>query len=140
MGETRVGQVLTPWDILTSSGTHTDREKSDECTSEVRINTADLAERVSKLLDHLGIYKSKVSSGFRTRAANAAAGGAKTSCHLTGQAVDLEDPKGALAAAITADPGLLVTYDLYCENPYYTKGWVHLSTRGPPSGRRIFTP
>jgi hypothetical protein len=81
-----------------------------------------------------------VSSGFRTSDANRVAGGKANSAHLTGQAVDLEDSTGTLAAAITSDVGVLATYDLYMEHPDYTKGWVHLSTRGPLSGRRVFVP
>jgi len=105
----------------------------------VRSNAADLAERVSRLLDHLGVTAA-ISSGFRTALSNSKAAGSKNSAHLTGQAVDLADTTGTLAATITRDPGLLVTYDLYMENAYYTKGWVHLSTRPTASGRRIFTP
>jgi hypothetical protein len=132
-------QTITPLDILTSGGQHNEREKDPECTTSTRINAADLAERVSKLLDCLGRTAS-VSSGFRTVAANKAMGGSTLSAHCEGKAVDLHDPQGSLAAAITADPSLLATYDLYAENPYYTKGWVHLSTRPTASGRRIFTP
>lgn len=135
-------QTVSPLDILTSGGSHPERERSDECTTEVRINAADLAERVSKLLDSLGSVggRATISSGFRTSAANRQVGGSKNSAHCEGRAVDLADPKGALAAAITRDVGILATFDLYLEHPDYTKGWVHLSTRGPLSGRRVFVP
>lgn len=132
-------QTISPLAILTSDGRYPEREQSDECSSAVRANAADLAERVSRLLDFLGV-KAAISSGFRTREANAKAGGSKNSAHLTGQAVDLYDPKGTLTAAITRDPGLLDTFDLYVENPYYTKGWLHVQSRPTASGRRIFTP
>lgn len=133
-------QILAPWDILTSSEKHPDREKSPECVPGVRINAADLAERVSKLLGALNVTKCAVSSGFRTPGANKAANGAKQSAHMTGQAVDLEDKDGSLGRALTANPGLLDQFDLYIENPYYTAGWVHLQSRPTLSGRRIFTP
>lgn len=141
-------QLITPLDVLTSSGKYPSREQSDECVTGVRINAADLAERVSKLLGALGITSAKVSSGFRTKAANAAANGAKLSAHQTGQAVDLEDNDGTLGAAITSNIALLDTYDLYLENPYYTVKtvngvayrWVHLQSRRTPSGRRVFVP
>lgn len=132
-------QTITPLDILTSGGKYDEREKDPECTSAVRASAADLAERVSKLLDALGV-KPSISSGFRTAEANRKAGGSANSAHLTGQAVDLYDPKGTLAAAINRDVSILATYDLYCENTNFTFGWVHLSTRGPPSGRRVFVP
>lgn len=132
-------QTLSPLDILTSGGSHSDFEKDPECTTDVRVHAADLAERVSKLLDHLGV-KPRINSGFRTTRHNKSIGGAASSSHCTGQAVDLADPTGSLAATVTADPGLLVTYDLYMENAYYTKTWCHLQTRPTASGRRIFTP
>jgi hypothetical protein len=68
-------QLISPWDVLTSGGKHEDREKSAECDSSVRINAADLAERVSKLLDVVG-RRATVSSGFRTLSTNRTTGGA----------------------------------------------------------------
>jgi hypothetical protein len=59
---------------------------------------------------------------------------------MTGKAVDLEDKDGKIDAAITADPSLLDTFDLYREHPYYTLNWVHLSIQPTASGRRTFTP
>ncbi len=112
-------------DVLTSGGKYPEREQSDECTSQVRAQAADLAERVSKLLDHIGIYPS-ISSGFRTKDANAAVGGAKNSAHLSGRAVDLADANGTLETLITDD--LLERFNLWREDPARTKGWVHLDT------------
>jgi len=132
-------QTISPWDILTSGGKYEDREKDPECTTEVRINVADLAERVSKLLDHLGI-RTTITSGFRTSAANKASNGAKVSAHCEGKAVDLEDQDGSLKRAILHDAGLLGRCDLYMEHPDSTPTWCHLSTRSPPSGSRIFRP
>lgn len=132
-------QTISPLDILTSGGKYPEREKSDECTSEVRANAADLAERVSRLLDHLGVEPA-ISSGFRTTTANRKAGGSRLSAHCEGRAVDLEDSKGELSARLVADPDLLVRFDLYLENPFYTKTWTHLQSRPTLSGRRIFTP
>lgn len=132
-------QTIAPLDILTSQGKYPERERSDECTTEVRIKAADLAERVSKLVDVLGISPT-ITSGFRTQKANTQAGGSKNSAHCTGEAVDLEDKNGKIASAINADPGLLATYDLYMEHTGYTKGWIHLQSRPTKSGRRIFVP
>lgn len=132
-------QTVTPLAVLTSDSKHPEREKSDECTTAVRIAAADLAERVSKLVDKLGITP-RITSGFRTSAANKAAGGSRNSAHCEGKAVDLADPQGTLAAAITSDISILATCDLYMEHPDYTKGWVHLDSRGPLSRRRVFVP
>jgi hypothetical protein len=131
---------VTPWDILTSSEKYPEREKSEECTSRVRIYAADLAERVSRLLNHLNI-SAKVSSGFRTSAVNASIpNSAKRSAHMLGCAVDLEDHANALDDAIMKDPGVLTQFDLYLESPHHTPGWCHIQTVRPPSGNRIFLP
>lgn len=132
-------QTISPYDILTSSNKYPEREKSDECTTQVRINAADLAERVSRLLDLLGANP-RVSSGFRTIQTNAKSKGAKASSHLTGEAVDLEDTSGTLATNIMRNLHLLEQCGLYMESPQHTKGWVHLTTRSPRSGNRVFIP
>lgn len=118
--------MITELDILTSSGSHPDREKSPECTLEVRANAKELAGRVNGLLIRLG-RSPKVTSGFRTVAANKAAGGAPSSCHLFGKAFDLQDVDGTLENAIT--DALLEEFDLYREDPARTPGWVHLDTK-----------
>jgi hypothetical protein len=130
---------ITPWDVLTSSGRYEEREKSDECTTDVRIRVSDLADRVSKLMLHLGI-KATVSSGFRTLQSNKKANGAALSAHCTGEAVDLADPNNEIDDAIMRDPGILDQFDLYLESPQHTPGWSHLSTRRPRSGSRVFIP
>lgn len=131
--------MITPHDILSSSGKYPERLDDPECVLGVRINAADLAERVSKLLGALNLT-AKVSSGFRTQAANLAAHGAKNSAHLTGQAVDLEDKTGALSDAIMANPALLDRFDLYVENPHRTPQWLHIQIRKTASGNRCFNP
>ncbi len=132
-------QTITPWDVLTSGEKYPEREKSDECTTLVRQNAADLADRVSRLLDALG-RKAAISSGFRTLSANRSVGGAQVSAHCTGEAVDLADTDGGLGRTILARIDLLDAYDLYLENPAYTRGWVHLQSRKTASGRRVFVP
>ena len=128
-----------PLDVLTSSGKHPEREKDPECTPSVRHKAADLAGRVEKLLNRLGI-DAKATSGFRTKAANAATGGKPQSAHLTGEAVDLADPTGQLGNAIMADTSVLEWADVYIENPQVTKGWIHITTRAPASKNRVFNP
>lgn len=133
-------QLITPLDVLTSSGRYPDRMDSPECVTGVRIRAADTAERVSKLLGHLGVTSAKVSSGFRTKAANSSANGAPLSAHQTGEAVDLADKDGSLARGITTHNALLRLYDLYLEDTSATPGWVHLQTRPTKSGKRVFLP
>lgn len=134
-----MSQKISPWDVLTTSGKYPEREKDPECTSQVRINAAEVAEAVSKLLDDLGMDRS-LSSGFRTVAANKAAGGAPHSNHLTGCAVDVYDPNDRVDDAIDKNPHLLEKHKLYREHPSKTKGWCHLQTVIPPSGSHTFNP
>lgn len=115
--------MLTLEDLLSSSGKYPEREKSPECTGEVVINATKLLNHVNGLLVRID-RNPKVSSGFRTSAANSAAGGVKKSGHMLGKAVDLEDPDGSLDAAITDE--LLEEFDLWREDPAKTKGWCHL--------------
>ena len=79
-----------------------------------------------------------ISSGYRPGKYNQAAGGAKSSAHLTCEAVDIVDQTGDLADFLTEDR--LIAYGLYLENPARTPGWCHLQTRATKSGARIFNP
>lgn len=62
------------------------------------------------------------------------------SSHLYGCAVDIKDPQGKLAAWAKANKTKLEQCGLWCENPQYTKGWVHLQTYAPKSMNRFFNP
>lgn len=62
------------------------------------------------------------------------------SSHLYGCAVDIKDPQGKLAAWVKANKAKLEQCGLWCENPQYTKGWVHLQTYAPKSMNRFFNP
>ena len=81
-----------------------------------------------------------VSSGYRPGHYNEQAGGAKNSSHLTCEAIDLLDSDGAFAKWCLANTFELAKAGLYMENPEKTKGWVHLQTRRPRSGKLIFDP
>lgn len=62
------------------------------------------------------------------------------SSHLYGAAVDVKDPNGDLAKWVKANKSKLEECGLWCENPQYTKGWVHLTIYMPKSGNRFFNP
>jgi hypothetical protein len=64
--------------------------------------------------------------------------GADHSAHKEGAAVDVFDPSGELDGWLSDD--ILERFDLYREHPSVTRGWCHLSTRPPGSGRRTFFP
>lgn len=84
-----------------------------------------------------------VSSGWRPPAVNAAtANAAPNSKHMTGQAIDLYDPDGDLDEWLLTEDGQKVMTDLglWHEHPSATKGWSHLQSVPPRSGRRTFYP
>lgn len=84
----------------------------------------------------------RVASGWRPPDINAATpNAAPRSKHLTGHAVDIYDPDGDLDewAMLNAD-GALAKAGLWLEHPSATKGWCHLQTLPPGSGRRVFFP
>lgn len=64
----------------------------------------------------------------------------KNSAHLSGEAVDLSDVDGAIYAYCIDNLDRLVHLGIYLECRTYTPRWIHLQTRVPKSGNRIFTP
>lgn len=114
------------------------------------LRTVDLASKVLVQAGTFGVVlplhpanRSHVSSGWRPPAVNAAtAGAAVNSRHMTGQAIDLYDPDGDLDEWLMTGEGqaTLTALGLWMEHPSATKGWCHLQTVPPRSGRRVFYP
>ena len=81
-----------------------------------------------------------VLSGARCPTHNAKIGGAKNSSHIEGLAVDLMR-SASLRTFLEAN---LTKYDIYMEAPQATgnddNGWLHITTRAPASGKRVFAP
>lgn len=82
--------------------------------------------------------------GFRTPGTRT---GAEHSSHRRAKGVDDYDPDNALDEWLTTfdtDGGrhnaMLEKHDLYREHPSATKGWCHLTTLPPGSGKRTFMP
>lgn len=121
-------------DILTSDGRYPDRAKGTP--ADVVAAAGDLASRLTILLNKYGV-RPPINSGYRTPAANKAAGGAPSSCHLLGKAVDFSD-NGTFAAWCLANIPHLETCGLFMEDPAHTKTWVHLQSR--PTKNRVFKP
>ena len=117
-----------------------------ELTDEIRANAAETVERANKLLEwYQSVTKDQesrfVTSGWRPAAVNAETpGAAMRSKHMTGQAVDISDPEGDLDEWALEHPELLEDFGLYLEHPSATKGWCHVQTVPPKSGRRVFFP
>ncbi len=81
-----------------------------------------------------------VTSGWRPGHFNALAGGSKNSAHMSCEACDFSDQSGDLAKWCLHYQDVLADCGLYMEHPDNTKGWVHLQTRRPGSGNRVFRP
>ncbi len=121
-------------EYLTASSNYPDREKHKELTQEYLDNAARLLKAVNACLAECGIdtTKLRVSSGFRPSAVNAQiANAAKKSLHTTCRAIDiLDDSKQSIAGILKGKPDVLKKYELWLENPDFTKGkntnWVHL--------------
>jgi hypothetical protein len=127
--------MFTINDLLTSSGKYPQRLTSNELTPEKLKNAAELLRDVNAFLEELGVtVAKKVSSGFRTLAANSAVSTAKKSYHLQCLAIDIEDADGSLDKIVSSRPDLLRKYNLWQENPDSTPSWAHLD-RGTRADR-----
>lgn len=132
--------MITIQRYLTSDGKYPDREHSPELVLEFRVNAGKLIEAVNNLLRDLKINDVTISSGFRTQEANKAAGGSKFSAHCSCEAVDIVDKDKKLYNIFVCSIPALKKHGLYMEHGDYTATWVHLTTRRPKSGNRIFIP
>lgn len=90
-----------------------------------------------------GSHGGSGDGGFRLPNAKT---GAPNSSHKTAQAVDVYDKDNRLDLWLdTFEDGqggntMLASHGLYREAGAATRGWTHLTTRAPKSGRRTFTP
>jgi len=128
-------------DYLTASGKYPERENHPEVTPELIANATILLDKVESLLNDLGIEHVIVSSGFRPSEVNAQTkGSAKHSTHMTGEGIDIADPKNELDNLLLTRQDLLIKYDLYQESPDSSPRWSHLQSRKTASGKRVFIP
>lgn len=112
--------------------------------------TVDLANKLLQQAQTYGVSvdqnpktRSPVSSGWRPPVVNAGTpGAAVNSKHMTGQALDIYDPDGDLDDWLMTGEGqaALAALGLWHEHPSATKGWAHIQTVPPRSGRRTFYP
>jgi hypothetical protein len=112
--------------------------------------TVDLANRLMVMAKGAGVTlvqipgtDSIVPSGWRPADYNATLPNAKPrSLHITCEAIDVNDPDGDLDEWLITPDGQRVLTDLvlWHEHPAATKGWAHLQTKPPRSGRRTFYP
>lgn len=123
-----------------------DQQYAQELTPELRANATHLLMRVNALLsiyyaEHPDADRPRVTSGWRPRAVNARIPtAAVNSRHMTCQAIDLSDPDGLLDEWCMDSPQYLEQFELWQEHPSATKGWTHLQSVPPRSGKRVFYP
>lgn len=98
-------------------------------------NLRRMAERMEEVRSLLGDRVIKVSSGYRSPAVNSAVGGAKTSAHLSGLAVDFTcQAFGSPAEVCAAIARSGIVFDQLIEEGR----WIHLSA-DPRSRRQVLT-
>lgn len=121
---------------------------SQEFSKEIEDNAIDLLDKVNHLLSisllELEINpntNTPISSGWRPPSYNRKVkNAAPKSKHMIGKAVDIYDPEGELDAWCMNNIGILQGIGLYLEHPSATKGWCHLQSVAPKSGRQVFYP
>lgn len=115
---------------LTITNTSLDNTPSKEVLEILR-TTAFYMEQVRELLGNVSI---KVNSGYRSPEVNAKAGGAKTSAHLLGYAVDFT-ASGHTPLTIS---NVLAKSNLKFDQLIYEGTWVHISF-DPKMRREVLT-
>jgi len=109
-------------------------------TQALRQNALETVEKVNQLLLAFGESR-KINSGWRPPAVNSnTPGAALRSKHMTCQACDLEDSEGDLDEWCMDHLDVLSGIGLWMEHPASTKGWCHVQTVSPRSGKRVFYP
>jgi len=123
-----------------------------DVTPEVLANADDLLRRVNEVCEICDLeggiefllnpktnsyVSGETLGGFRPQDAKV---GASNSSHKTGQGIDIYDPNREIAMWFLKHAALLKEHGLYMEHPDYTKGWCHLTSRAPRSGRTVFLP
>lgn len=120
------------------------RHKSYPLTEEEATNLGRLWHRVNQLCSKLSAAgfgpTFTVSSGYRPGHYNTKEGGAKSSAHLSCEAVDLVDPNGKLDVWLEAHENLLEGLKLSREHSDNTNGWVHVDIRQRSGRYRTFKP
>ena len=112
----------------------------DELTSELQGNAQVTVDKVNQLLLTFGEERG-LTSGWRPLSVNRAVPGAALySNHTKCRAADLADPLGDLDEWALDNPLVLEDLGLWLEHPSATKGWCHVQTVPPKSGKRVFYP
>lgn len=124
-------------------------KKLEDQSPEVQANLLILLEKVNKVRQAYG-KPMTITSGYRTKEDQIRVYAQKGitdlskipmgSKHISGQAVDISDPKGEFKAWIMENISLFEELGIYMEAFEYTKNWVHMQIIAPKSGSRFFKP
>lgn len=133
--------------MLAEAAYWTDRKTkyAAEWTEQIGVNASRWLRAVNTLLTmfeaETGIKRERLSSGWRPQGVNdVTSNAAAASTHLTGEGGDVYDPDRAFAAWCLANMDKVAQCGLYMEDPRWTPTWVHLQTRAPKSGKRVYIP
>lgn len=119
-----------------------DSEYASELTETINANAKNTVSKVNELLESAGRSDiNTVSSGWRPKAVNdSTSNAASGSKHLTAEACDLPDADRTLTSWAMDNLDVLTKIGLWCEDPRWTKTWLHVQTVPPKSGKRVFIP
>ena len=96
--------------------------------------------RANMLLGYFGEERGIVSGWRPVEVNRLVPGAAAFSNHIICRAVDLADPEGDLDDWCLEHLDKLEEVGLWMEHPAATKGWCHVQTCAPKSGKRVFYP
>ena len=124
-------------------------KKLEDQSPEVQASLLILLEKVNKVRQAYG-KPMTITSGLRTKEDQIRVYAQKGitdlskipmgSKHISGQAVDISDPKGEFKDWIMENISLFEELGIYMEAFEYTKNWVHMQIIAPKSGSRFFKP
>lgn len=109
-------------------------------TDEIAANLETLLIRMNDVRANYGLPMI-VTSGLRSAEDQARINpNASKSRHLTGEAVDIHDPRKRLQAWVWENVELVADIGLWMESFSATPTWVHFQIVPPKSGKRFFLP
>ena len=116
-----------------------DIKYANDLTSDVDANATKLLEAVNTFLTN---YRPIIiiSSGWRPKSYNTKIGGAPSSNHITGLAIDIKDTDNSVFKYVLKNLDLAQQLGLYFEDKRWTPTWVHIQLVKPKLGKRIFVP
>lgn len=119
------------------------RAKLEDLPGDTQDNIKELHTKINIIREKYG-KPLKVNDGFRNPS-DTPKNGSKTSWHLQGAAIDIDDnDAGTFWNWVKDNLELIQAVGLWIEDPRWTHGkigtWVHFQIYPPKSGKRIFIP